>query len=48
MLLANRFTVNLARSNPLASIPINAGTGKFAMLTAPSTPRWSGAETASI
>jgi hypothetical protein len=30
MLLANRFTANLAHSNPFASIPINAGTGKFA------------------
>jgi hypothetical protein len=30
MLLANRFTANLAQSNPFASIPINAGTGKFA------------------
>jgi hypothetical protein len=30
MLLANRFTANLADSNPFASIPINAGTGKFA------------------
>lgn len=30
MLLANRFTANLASSNPFASIPINAGTGKFA------------------
>jgi hypothetical protein len=30
MLLANRFIANLAQSNPFASIPINAGTGKFA------------------
>jgi hypothetical protein len=30
MLLANRFTANLANSNPFASIPINGGTGKFA------------------
>ena len=30
MLLANRFTANLAHSNPFASIPVNAGTGKFA------------------
>ncbi len=30
MLLANRFTANLAHSNPFASIPINDGTGKFA------------------
>jgi hypothetical protein len=30
MLLANRFTANLAQSNPFASIPINAGTNKFA------------------
>jgi hypothetical protein len=30
MLLANRYTANLAQSNPFASIPINAGTGKFA------------------
>jgi hypothetical protein len=30
MLLANRFSANLARSNPFASIPINAGTGEFA------------------
>ncbi|MGZ4304368.1 MAG: hypothetical protein ACXVEW_03455 [Solirubrobacteraceae bacterium] len=30
MLLANRFSANLARSNPFSSIPINAGTGKFA------------------
>lgn len=30
MLLANRFTANLAHSNPFASIPINAGTSKFA------------------
>jgi hypothetical protein len=29
MLLANRFTANLAHSNPFASIPINAGTKKF-------------------
>jgi hypothetical protein len=30
MLLANRFTANLAHSNPFASIPINAGTNRFA------------------
>jgi hypothetical protein len=30
LLLANRFTANLAHSNPFASIPINAGTGKLA------------------
>ncbi len=30
MLLANRFAANLAHSNPFASIPINAGTNKFA------------------
>jgi hypothetical protein len=30
MLLANRFTANLADSNPFASIPINAGTNTFA------------------
>jgi hypothetical protein len=30
MLLADRFTANLARSNPFASIPINGGTGQFA------------------
>jgi hypothetical protein len=30
MLLANRFAANLAHSNPFASIPINAGTGKLA------------------
>jgi hypothetical protein len=30
MLLANRFAANLARSNPFASISINAGTGRFA------------------
>jgi hypothetical protein len=30
MLLANRFSTNLAQSNPFASIPINAGTGTFA------------------
>jgi hypothetical protein len=30
MLLANRFTANLANADPFASIPINAGTNKFA------------------
>ena len=30
MLLANRFAANLAHSNPFSSIPINAGTNKFA------------------
>jgi hypothetical protein len=30
MLLANRFTANLAHSNPFASIPITTGTSKFA------------------
>jgi hypothetical protein len=30
MLLANRFTANLAHTNPFASIPINGGTGRFA------------------
>jgi hypothetical protein len=30
MLLANRFAADLSRANPFASIPINAGTGKFA------------------
>lgn len=30
MLLANRFVANLDHSNPFASIPINAGTSKFA------------------
>ncbi len=30
MLLANRFVANLNDSDPFASIPINAGTGKFA------------------
>jgi hypothetical protein len=30
MLLANRFTANLAHSNPFASIPINGGTNRFA------------------
>jgi hypothetical protein len=29
MLLANRFTANLAQGDPFTSIPINAGTGKF-------------------
>ncbi len=30
MLLANRFTANLAHSNPFVSMPINTGTNKFA------------------